>query len=71
MAPGDMGTVDVAGGVAPYDYETEMSGITVSVSDNVVTITANIDAEAGVGTVTIFDSGHPVNSVDIEVTITE
>ena len=64
-------TVTLAGGVSPYTYSTEMTSITVSISDDIATITANYDASTDSGTVTFLDSSDPANTVDVAVSITE
>ena len=71
LQAGESGTSVITGGTTPYIYATEMTGITVSISDDTVTITANNDATEEAGIVTISDSETPANTCDISIAITE
>lgn len=71
LQAGGSDTVTITGGTTPYTYNTEMEDITVSISDDTVTVTADVAAIPSSGVVTILDSDSPANTADFGVTITE
>lgn len=71
LQAGGSDTVTITGGTTPYTYNTEMQDITVSISDDTVTVTADAAATPNSGVVTILDSDSPANTADFGVTITE
>lgn len=71
LQAGGSDTVTITGGTTPYTYNTDMEDITVSISDDTVTVTADVAATPSSGVVTILDSDSPANTADFGVTITE